>query len=70
MDINLQIKQSKFKFGSGQPIEAETVIHLPIKWKGLLITLKMNVLNQEVPTLLGMEAMTKMNAQLDIVNQK
>ncbi len=51
-------------------IEAERVIPLPIKWKGLQITLKMNVLNQKVPTLLGMEEMMKMNAQLDIANQK
>ncbi len=69
LDINHQQKQSKIKFGNGSPIEATKVVHIPIRWKGVEITLKMNVLNQKVPTLLGLEAMTKMKAQINIAEQ-
>ena len=68
-EINQQKKMSKFRFGNGQPIEATKVIHLPIIWKGVRMTIKMNLLKQIVPTLLRMEAMNKMQAKINICDQ-
>ena len=69
LEVNQQQKMSKFRFGNGQPIEATKVIHIPIIWKGVRMTLKMNLINQKVRTLLGIEAMKKMQAKINIHDQ-
>ena len=69
LEVNQQQKMAKFRFGNGQPMEATTVIHLPIMWKGVRVTLRVNLLKQKVPTLLGMEAMKQMQAKINIRDQ-
>ena len=69
LESNQQRKMAKFRFGNGQPIAATKVIHLPIIWNGVRVTLKMKLLKQKVPTLLGMAAMKKMKAKINICDQ-
>ena len=62
-------KKCRFRFRFGKSVASERAVVLPMKWKGEKFGLKLNVMKEDVPFLIGMEAMTKMNLKIDISDQ-
>ena len=60
--------ESTFKLGRGGIIKAEFVGLLPIGAAGSFITIKLNVIDDEVPLLLGIEVIEKLKMTLDFPN--
>ncbi len=57
---------NKFRFGDGKITTAEKVIHIPVQIGIRVVKLKTYVLKGAVPFLLGIEAMKKMKATLEV----
>ena len=60
--------KSKIKFGSGSIKPAEFVGLLPITIAGKFITLKLNVIDDDISLLFGIEAIEKLKVTLDFPN--
>ena len=60
--------ESTLKLGRGGIIKAEFVGLLPIRAAGSFITIKLNVIDDEVPLLLGIEVIEKLKMILDFPN--
>ena len=61
---------SKFRFGRGEIIKVEIVGLLPIRVAGSFLTLKMNVIYDDIPLLLGIKAIEKLKVTLDFPNNQ
>ena len=59
---------SKFRFGRGGIIKVEFVGMLPIRVAGSFLNSKMNVIYDDIPLLLGIEAIEKLKVTLDFPN--
>ena len=57
---------SKFRFGKGDQETASHVIHLPVKWKNKRFKLKLHVISESMPSLIGIEAISKMGLISDL----
>ena len=63
-------KKSEFRFGKGDAVRSSSVIHLPVSWMEKNFSLKLHVIDETVPFLVGVEAIEKMGMILDFKNQK
>ncbi len=61
-------EKSKFKFGDGRLVHAKYVVLFPMTIGKRTVKLKTFVLPGKVPFLIGIEALRKMNANIDVVN--
>ncbi len=55
-----------FKFGTGLAVKAKRIVKLPVMWREKVFNLKLNVMEDEVPFLSGMEAIAKMGMIIDL----
>ncbi len=67
---NREFSNNSFKFGSGTSVKSSKVLHMPVLWKNISMTLNLNVIDQDVPFLLGMEALTKLGLKLNLDENK
>ena len=58
----------KYKFGSGDPVEATKAVTFPCSIAGVDVKLKANIVSSRVPLLLSKESMKKAKMVLDIGN--
>ena len=59
-----------FRFGKGDQVAATHVIHLPVRWKDERFKLKLHVIDDNVPFLIGIEAISKMGLILDLKSMR
>ena len=59
-------KTAKFKFGDGKTIAAQKIVHIPVQTSERTVKLKTFVKPGQIPFLLGIQTLTKMNAVIDL----
>ena len=61
--------KNSLKFGSGNTAQAEKLFHLQVIWKNIQLTLRLNVIEQNVSLLLGVQALSKMGFKVYLSEQ-
>ncbi len=57
---------ASFKFGTGLAMKAKKIVKLPVVWRTKVFKLKLNVMEDKVRFLIGMEATAKMGMIIDL----
>ena len=57
------MSKNSVKIGIGTSIKSTKVVQVPILWKNVAMTLKVNVIEHDVPFFLGKEALTWAEAE-------
>ncbi len=63
-------RKPKFRFGKGDQVAATRVIYLPVRWKDKKFKLKLSVIDENVPFLIGIEANSKVGLILDLKQRR
>ncbi len=62
--------KAEFRFGKGESVISNSIVHLPVEWRGLKFNLKLHVIDEKIPFLIGIEAMNRIGMDLDFRSNK
>ncbi len=61
-------EKAQFRFGKGNSVSSSSIVHLPVEWRGMKFSLKLHVIDENIPFPIGIEAINKIVKILDFEN--